>query len=116
MLKLSEHQIQNQIEAYLRGKGYYVDRMNSGNMRFRNSRGGWDFVKLHPAGTPDLMAFKALYNNDGGRIGTNLYFIEVKAPGNKPTRLQLLKMEELEQKGARCFVAYSLEDIQKYIR
>lgn len=113
--KLSEHDIQNQIEQYLRGKGFYVDRMNSGNMRFRNSRGGWDFVKLHPAGTPDLMAFKPLYNNDGGRIGTRLYFIEVKAGYNKPTRLQTWKMQELEEKGAKCIVAYSVEDVQKYL-
>lgn len=114
-LKLSEHQIQAQIEKGLRGRGFYVDRMNSGNMRVRDARGKWYFVKLHPAGTPDLMAFKPLYDNDGGRIGAQLLFVEVKAGYNKPTRLQQWKMQELTGKGAECIVAYSWEDVEKVI-
>ncbi|HEX9060883.1 MAG TPA: VRR-NUC domain-containing protein [Clostridia bacterium] len=114
--KLSEHQIQSQIIQYLHSKGWHIERMNSGAMRQRDLRGKMYIIRLHEAGTPDLMAFKTLYDNDGGRIGARLLFIEVKVPGNKPTRLQELKMQQLHEKGATCIIAHSVEEVEKVIQ
>jgi len=108
----SEHQIQNAILGYLRYRGYKCFRMNSGGMRSVDSRGKEFLVRLHEAGTPDIMAFKTLRNNQGGVIGTQTLFVEVKAGKNKPTFLQLNKMQELEEYGAQCIVAYSVEDLE----
>lgn len=87
--------------------------MNSGAMRQRDSRGKIYIVRLHDAGTPDIMAFRPLYNDDGGKIGTRTIFVEVKAKGGKPTRLQLWKMQELTAKGAKCLIAYGIDDLIK---
>lgn len=115
MFKLSEHQIQDQIMGYLRSKGWYVDRMNSGRMQYRNSHGKIGYVKLHPVGTPDIMAFKKKWveTESGSYYKTHLLYVEVKAPGNKPTRLQTMKMQELTEHGAICLVATSIEDLAK---
>ena len=53
-----------------------------------------------PAGFPDLMGVIP-----GGRA----LFIEVKAPGNKPTELQLRHLEAFRAKGAMAFWADSVE-------
>ncbi len=80
-------------------------RMNSGKMRYTNSRGGTSLLSLHEAGTPDLLTIK------NGRV----LFIEVKKPGNKPTSLQLAKMEELREYGAQCITATCIEDLEGFI-
>lgn len=105
ILPVSEHQIQSDIIGYLRYKGFYVTRMNSGKMRYTNARGGTNLLHLHEAGTPDVLAIRE------GRC----FFIEVKRPGNKPTRLQTMKMAELEEFGAKCIVAYSIDDLKDII-
>lgn len=106
--KPKEHEIQTQIIHYLQMKGYYVQRMNSGAIR--TERGG--LVRMNPAGTPDIMAFKPLMVEKEKIIGLcKLLFIEVKRPQNSPTRLQELKMEELSSFGAKCFVAHSLDEV-----
>lgn len=98
-IKVSEHEIQNQILEYLRLKGYYCMRLNSG----RYAVGG-RYIAGQEAGTPDIMAFKKFYP---------ILFAEVKKPGKKPTDLQKAKMEELRKFGAHCFVATCIEDLQK---
>lgn len=104
----SESQIQTQIINFLRYRGYYVQRMNSGAMRDRNNR----LVRMARAGTPDIMAFR----QRGNRFRfVELLFIEVKVPGNKPTPLQQAVMEELEEHGARCIVAHSVEEVEEAI-
>jgi Holliday junction resolvase len=100
----TEHAIQTQLMQYLRTKGWYVMRLNSG--KFSVGEGaGRRFINGQDAGTPDLMAFIAL------PTGIRLYFIEVKRPGKKPTPLQKAKMEDLEKYGAHCFVATCIEDL-----
>ena len=102
--ELSEHQIQTQIINFLQYRGYMVFRMNAGSIRTQ----GGKLVKLAPAGTPDIMAFKPAYEG-----GVDLYFIEVKRPKGKLTFFQEHKIKELEQYGAQCFVAYSIEEVQE---
>lgn len=85
---------------YLRFKGYFILRLNSGAIRTVKN----DLIRLAPAGTPDILAIK-----QGGCT-----FIEVKRNKKlKPTALQLAKMDELRGYGARCLVASSVEDLEK---
>jgi hypothetical protein len=55
------------------------------------------------AGTPDLLA--CYY----GRF----YAIEVKRPGNKPTKLQLFRLRQWREAGAVAFWCDSLESFEK---
>lgn len=111
-LKQSEHQIQTLLMNYLTAHNWHVTRLNSGKLPIGEGRSR-RMVQLLPAGTPDLMAFKP--DNHAESEGVKLVFIEVKVPGNKPTLLQKLKMEELEDHGARCIVAHSLEELQEQL-
>lgn len=52
------------------------------------------------AGLPDLLAIR------GGRA----YWIEVKQPGGKPTRLQEHRLDELRGAGCGAGVAASVDD------
>lgn len=61
---------------------------------------GWD-------GAPDRMALLA-----GGRIA----FIEVKRPGEKPRRLQLLRHEQLRALGFKVYVLDDEKQIPGIIR
>lgn len=117
-ITLSEKQIQTQIINYLRYKGWYVMRLNSGKYSVGEGR-STRFIMGQEAGTPDLLAFKktkfGLNVEDVEpltNMGLSLVFIEVKVPGNKPTPLQAAKMKELETYGARCLVATCIEDVE----
>lgn len=105
-LEPTEHQIQDSIIQYLRYKGYYVQRLNSGAIR--TAAGG--LVRMSAVGTPDIMAFRLEKEWIGP--GVNLVFIEVKRPGKKATDLQKMRMRELEEYGARCIVATGIEDLK----
>lgn len=101
----TERQIQTQIIHLLQAHGYYVMRINSGKFSVgegRNKR----FIMGQEAGTPDLLCFKK---------ETQPIFIEVKRQGNKPTEKQIYKMKELMSYGAICFIANSIEDVQKVL-
>ena len=89
---------------YLRAKGWYVMRLNSGKYSVGEGRAK-RFIMGQDAGTPDVMAFKS----------GHIVFCEVKRPGKKATLLQKAKMEELEQYGAKCIIATCIEDIEKAI-
>ena len=56
-------------------------------------------------GLPDLMC---VYK---GRI----ICIEVKIPGNVPTKLQEVTLGKLTDAGAICCIAYSIEDVEKML-
>lgn len=98
----TEHQIQTQIISFLRLKGFYVIRLNSGRMSYEY-KGRRKFMMLAEKGTPDVMGFKY------GQV----LFVEVKRPGKKATLLQEMKMRELEEYGAKCLVATCIEDLEK---
>lgn len=108
-----EHGTQQQIINYLKYKGWYVLRLNSGRYSVgegRNRR----YIMGQEKGTPDIAAFKPFWLEDeNNKAAVSLLFIEVKREGNKPTELQLAKMRELEEYGAQCLVIHSLEELQK---
>lgn len=56
-------------------------------------------------GLPDIMC---IYR---GKI----ICIEVKIPGNKPTKLQQVTLKKMEDAGAITGVAYSVEDVKKIL-
>jgi len=56
-------------------------------------------------GLPDIMC---VYKG-------NIVCIEVKIPGNKPTKLQEVTLKKLEDAGAICCVAYSVADVEKLL-
>jgi hypothetical protein len=101
LVKPRESDIQNECIAYLESQNYYVQRLNAGGYKMGNG-----FVHGVKAGTPDIMAFKQTIYGE-----TDLIFVEVKRPGGTVTQLQKDKMKELKSYGARCMVAYSLEDL-----
>ncbi len=107
-----EHQTMQQIVNYLKYKGWYVMRLNSGRYSVGEGRSR-RYIMGQEKGTPDLLAFKpVIRENRRYREIEDLLFIEVKRQGNKPTELQLAKMRELEEYGARCLVIHSLEELQ----
>jgi hypothetical protein len=107
--KPSERQIQTEIMNYLLSKGYYVLRLNSGAIRTDKGH----LVRMAKAGTPDIMAFKKWGQPDVHAV--HIVFIEVKIPGAKPTMLQEMKMKELQEFGARCIVAHSIEELKSLL-
>ena len=56
-------------------------------------------------GLPDIMCEKE------GKI----VCIEVKVPGNTPTKLQEITLKKLKEAGAITGIAYSIEDVQKIL-
>jgi Holliday junction resolvase len=67
---------------------------------------GWLTVKtvvMSKAGFPDIIAIK-----DGKSV-----WIEVKAQRGVVSKLQLLRIKQLNDKGAIAFVAYSLDDVKE---
>ena len=90
---VTEIHIQKQIIDTLRAYGWRVYRMNAGR------KGG---MRLHPAGTPDLMA---------QRRGETVW-IEVKQPGKHPTEVQIECHNQLRADQFACGVAYGVEDVE----
>jgi Holliday junction resolvase len=82
---LTEQQIQKEIIKYLESIGAYTIKT----------------IRTNRAGTPDIIACL-----DGKFIA-----IEVKRKGNKPTPLQLAKIEQIRASGGLAFVAYSKDDV-----
>jgi hypothetical protein len=58
-----------------------------------------------PAGTPDLIAC----------IAGRMYAIEVKRPGKRPTKLQLFRLRQWREAGARAFWCDSLESFTEQL-
>lgn len=109
-IKQSEKEIQSDCMQYLQLKGWYVLRLNSGMAKTEKG-----MIRLAPAGTPDLMAFKKITFMDGGENScVELIFIECKVPGNKPTLYQKEMMKQLEKHGAKCLVIHSREELESY--
>jgi len=71
---------------------------------------GWWSLKLHggpyqTAGLPDVLVIK------GGRAA----WMEIKRPGEDPTRLQNHRMRELIEAGSPCTVVRSVGDAKAFL-
>ncbi len=67
----------------------------------------WKFVSPGTAGVPDRIILMPM-----GRIA----FVEVKAPGERPRKLQLARHRLLRRLGFKTFVLDNIDDIQKIIK
>jgi hypothetical protein len=76
---MTEQQIQAKIIKKLEAQGYYVIKL----------------VQTNKPGIPDLIAIPR---------DSNVEFIEVKRPGNKPSPLQVYRMKELKEHGIKSSV------------
>ena len=76
---MTEQQIQTKIIKKLESQGYYVIKL----------------IQTNKPGIPDLIAIPK---------DSDVEFIEVKRPGNKPTKLQLYRMKELKEHGIKSSV------------
>ena len=76
---MTEQQIQTKIIKKLESQGYYVIKL----------------IQTNKPGIPDLIAIPK---------DSDIEFIEVKRPGNKPTKLQLYRMKELKEHGIKSSV------------
>lgn len=65
------------------------------------------FVSPGYNGVPDRLVFMP-----GGRI----YLVELKAPGKKPTQLQIKRKEEFERMGFKYYIIDSYEGVEGFIR
>lgn len=71
---------------------------------------GWFAVKIHGnayqmAGLPDVLAIK------GGRA----VWMEVKVPGNEPSKIQVHRMKELAAAGCPVAVVYSAGEARAFL-
>lgn len=64
--------------------------------------GGISLKQTGMAGIPDRLVMMP-----GGKCA----FIELKAPGEKPRKLQVMRMKQLRKMGFKCFVVDSTEMI-----
>lgn len=102
----SEHDIQQSILNNLPLLGVKAIRINSGRYSVgegRNKR----MIMGAPAGTPDVIGV-----HKSGRM----VMIEVKRPGNTPTRIQEMVMDEWREAGAYVFVATSIDDVIRELK
>ena len=105
-----EKVIQKQIMDWLRLRGWFVERMNSGKIPIPGVKGR--MVRLHTEGCPDVLALRR--SPDG--LTTDVLFVEVKRPGNKPTEIQLAMHEQIRAKtGATVIVATGYEDVERQL-
>lgn len=71
---------------------------------------GWYVIKMHggpfmPTGMPDLLLIRH------GRVA----WIEVKRPGEEPTKIQVHRMRELARAGCSVTVAHSANDARHFL-
>lgn len=85
-----------------------IDRANSGSRPVEDKSGRKSYIKLHKAGTPDLVGFFAPH---GQYIG-----FEVKLPDKKQQESQVAFQKDVESKGGIYWLAYSLDDIEQFIK
>jgi hypothetical protein len=107
---IPEHVILNQILDYLRLKGCYVWRNNTGAFvrnyySMKEARWKETFFRSGQRGLPDIIGIAP----DGKFIG-----IEVKTQTGKVSPEQKVTLQTMANLGAWAFVARSLEDVERF--
>lgn len=92
-LTIKETPLSAQIKDYLDNRGIYNDRIQCG--QFQTPSGNW--MHGSRSGTPDRFAI----------VRGQIFFVEVKAHGRKPSSEQLGRHKELTASGAIVLVADS---------
>jgi hypothetical protein len=103
-----ESAIQTAILDYLLTKGYFVWRSNNAPIFDAKRQAFRAHGKYAPKGLPDICGVLGPVDDlDPGRA----LFVEVKRPGGKLRPDQKAFMDKATAKGARCLVAFSLQDV-----
>jgi hypothetical protein len=88
---------------YLKLRGAYVWRNNTGALRDKTNRP----VFFGKVGSSDIVGLLP-----GGRF----IAVECKAPGGRPSGRQLQFLNEIERMGGLAVIARSVEDLEKSLR
>jgi len=104
---MKEQELVNQIIDWLHLKGDWAIRVNSGGKQTEGKNGQKYFIRMAPAGTPDI-----LFCWPGGLFGS----IEAKVGKNTPTALQSQTLETIREIGGLAVVAYSIDDVEAAIK
>jgi hypothetical protein len=103
-LQPKEQAIQAQILAYLKFKGYFVWRNNSGATRA--GKFGERFIRYGLVGSADIL----------GLTKQGMFLaIEVKRPGGRLSPHQEAFLDAIRANKGMAIVAYSLTDVQKIL-
>jgi len=62
-------------------------------------------ISTNRNGTPDII----------GVLEGRLFGLEVKRPGNKPSKIQEYQIEKIQQAGGLASVVYSVDDVKKLL-
>ena len=108
---MTEQQLKTLIKNYLLTKGHYVWVNNSGLTRNKYT---------NKAGVTSERAWRAGIRGGsdilGIEKGTGRFIaVEVKVGKNTPTDQQKEFLHEIERRGGHAIVAYTLEDVQRYL-
>ncbi len=103
-----ERDIQRSILDYLKYKGIFHFRVNTGGIM---RQGRWTNSPNTTKGVSDIIAvMPCKFALEGGTIVA----IEVKRPGEKPSIDQLAFLAAIEKNGGYALVAYSLQDARDF--
>ncbi len=109
--KLSENDVEQQICDFLRARHWRVTRNHVG--RFKTADGRW--ITVGEVGHADWTATKPLRLPLGKWVaGSQLIYIEVKAPGKRPTAAQETWLACREQEGYKTGWWDSLESFEEW--
>jgi Holliday junction resolvase len=104
---MSEQAIVNQILDWLHMNGAWAIRINSGGKPVENAKGQKHFIRMAPAGTPDIIACWP---------GGLMMGIECKVPGKEPTDIQAATLQQIRDIGGLAVVAYSSDDVEAALK
>lgn len=118
MTKLPEKEssIQSAIIQYLEMRGFKVIRINSGAVRIGER--GRSFVKLAPAGTPDLLVLPQYQEIRKMHYTTHpqdMFWIECKTVKGVLNANQISVHNDYALRGVQVIVARSIDDVMKYL-
>lgn len=108
---MTEQQLKTLIKNYLITKGHLVWVNNSGVTRNRyTNKAGVTSERAWRAGVKGGSDILGIEKGTGRFIA-----VECKVGYNKPTPDQEYFLHEIERRGGHAIVAYTLEDVQRYL-
>ena len=106
--KLSENDVENAVLDFVRIKGYYPIRLQSG--LFRTPDKSARFVRIGVKGLPDYICV-----HSDPKHPLPVFFMEVKGSDGRLDPDQISKIAELEVYGFRTAVVSSVEELAAFL-
>ena len=104
--RLKEKDVLKACEKLLSSYGFRVIRVNSGMTKIQGPRGN-RYIRMAAPGTSDLIACSP----DG-----KFFAIEIKAPGKKPSEVQLKFLKKISDRRGIAMWTDSAEDLENRIK